>query len=505
MLGMTLGPLATASVVVTLGLIYWLGLSVYRLWFHPLAKYPGPKLAAISEIWFAWAWTTGRYPTILEEAHKKYGDVIRIAPNELSFGTAQAHRDIYSYPSKTKKPFQKCGTFYNNGDVTNIFYELDHVEHAKMRKVLAPGFSGTSMRSHEHIIQQYVDMFVQKLSELSTERHGQGVDATEAIQWLGFDVMGELTFGESFDAVASGKTHFWITLLNDSAHAAIIPSLIRRVPYLMFLVPFMISISAVRNLKKHYAFTLSTVRRRLARHSPQQDIVAPLLAHGSPSERELVSTAQALIIAGADTVSTAMTTALYYLCTTPASLARLRAEVRALDPERLTGAGLAGLPYLNAVLEEAMRCFPPIAFGLPRVSPGETIDGHFVPEGVRVSVPHWILCHDPRVWDEPYQFRPERWLEVGGDDDVAVLKSSAQPVVFPFSTGPRSCLGIAQAYLEMRITLAKLVYSCDMQVASDPGDWVQAATMNMMWKKAPLMLNFYPRDQEKLVDFEPTP
>ncbi|KAI0011112.1 cytochrome P450 [Xylariaceae sp. FL0662B] len=493
MLSMTLGSPGMVLAVVTLGILYWLGWCIYCLWLHPLAKYPGPKVAAISEVWFAWAWTSGNYPKILEAAHRRYGDVIRIAPNELSFATAQAHRDIYSYPSKTKKPFLKCGTFYNNGDVTNIFYERDPVEHGRMRKVLAPGFSGTSMKSHEHIIQQYVDMFVQKLSQLSSERHGLGVDMTEAIQWLAFDVMGELTFGESFNAVASGQTHFWITLLNDSAHAAILPSLVRRVPYLVLAVPFMLSISAIRNLKKHYAFTLETVRRRLRRHSPQQDLFAPMLAQGSnPTERELVSTAQALIIAGADTVSTAMTVALYYLCTSPEGMAKLKAEVRALDGEQLTSTGLAQLPYLNAVIEEAMRCFPPIAFGLPRVSPGETVDGLFVPEGVRVSVPHWVLCHDPRVWDEPYQFRPERWLEGGGD--VAV-QTSAQSAVFPFSTGPRSCLGIAQAYMEMRITLAKLIYSCDLQVAQDPGDWIQAAKMNMMWKKAPLMLNFSPRRQ----------
>lgn len=116
---------------------------------------------------------------------------MRIAPDELSFATVQAHRDIYSTPSKSKKPFLKCGKFYNNGDVTNIFYELDPAEHGKMRKVLASGFSGTAMKNHEHIIHRYVDMFVRKVSELSTARRGLGVDVTEAIPWLAFDVMGK--------------------------------------------------------------------------------------------------------------------------------------------------------------------------------------------------------------------------------------------------------------------------------------------------------------------------
>ncbi|OTA93459.1 hypothetical protein M434DRAFT_21441 [Hypoxylon sp. CO27-5] len=445
MLNVSLSPLSGALVVALAGAFYWLGWCIYCIWFHPLAKYPGPRLAAISEIWFIWSWTTGRYPHILEEAHRKYGNIVRIAPNELSFATIQAHRDIYSTPSKTKKPFLKCGRFYNNGDVSNIFYELDPVEHGKMRKILASGFSGSAMKTHEHIIHQYVDMFVRKI--------------------------GELTFGESFNAVATGQTHFWITILADSAHAAILPSFVRKAPVLVLVVPFMLSLSALRNLKKHYTYTLETVRRRLNRassSSAERDLFTPVIEQGDgiADETQLVSLAQAMVIAGADTVTTAMTTALYFLSTRPDCLAKLQAEVRALTYEQLNGVELPHLRYLNAVIEESMRCFPPIAFGLPRVSPGEFVDGQFIPQGVRVSAAHWVLNRNPSIWDEPYEFRPERWLS--GDE------LSSQPVTFPFSSGPRSCLGIAQANLEMRITLAKLIHVFDI--------------------RAPLMVHFQPRD-----------
>ncbi|KAI1771929.1 cytochrome P450 [Hypoxylon cercidicola] len=482
---MALNLLTAGIAAVFMGIIYWICWCVYCIWFHPLAKYPGPKAAAVSEIWFVWAWTTGRYPYILEEAHRKYGNVVRISPNELSFATVQAHRDIYSTPSRTRKPFLKDGKFYNNGDVTNIFYELDPIEHGKMRKILAPGFSGVAIKKHEHIIHQYVDMFVRKVTELSAARRGLGIDANEAIPWLAFDVMGELTFGESFDAVARGETHEWMTILNDSAHAAILPSFVRRAPSLILAVPFMLSISAIKNLKTHYAYTLQTVRRRLNRPAADRDLFAPMLEQGNVDERHLVALAQAMIIAGADTATNVMNTALYFLCTSPGCLAKAAAEVRALRYDQLTGDELPRLKYLNAVIEEAMRCFPPIAFGLPRVSPGEMIDGHFIPKGVRVSVSHWVLNHNPQIWDRPYEFRPERWLE-----------KNSGAAHFPFSTGPRSCLGMAQAYLEMRITLAKLVHACDMRVAKDPGDWIGAAQMHMLWKRAPWMVHFERRDED---------
>lgn len=80
--------------------------------------------------------------------------------------------------------------FYNNGDVTNIFYELDPAEHARLRKTLAPGFTGSAMKRQEHIIHRYVDVFVQKVGEICAMRRGAGIDAVEAIPWLAFDVMG---------------------------------------------------------------------------------------------------------------------------------------------------------------------------------------------------------------------------------------------------------------------------------------------------------------------------
>ncbi|KAI1444867.1 cytochrome P450 [Annulohypoxylon stygium] len=492
MLNVALNPTIGGLVLVITGFTFWIGWCVYCVWFHPLAKYPGPRLAAVSDIWFIWAWTSGRYPHILEEAHKKYGDVVRISPNELSFGTIQAHRDIYSTPSKTKKPFLKDGMFYNNGDVTNIFYELDPAEHARLRKTLAPGFTGSAMKRQEHIIHRYVDVFVQKVGEICAMRRGAGIDAVEAIPWLAFDVMGELTFGESFNAVTSGQTHFWVSILADSAHAAILPSFIRRAPSIILLIPFMLSISSLCNLKKHYSYTISVVRRRLARSAiAEHDIFTPVLEQeGGISEKHLISLAQAMVIAGADTVTTAMSTALYFLCVTPGCLEKLEKEVRALEYSQLTGVEVLQMRYLDAVIEESMRCFPPLAFGLPRVSPGEFVDGYYIPKGVRLSAPHWVLNHNPQVWDRPFEFRPERWLR----DE----KSNPDQVTFPFSAGPRSCLGIAQANLEMRITLAKLVHTFDIRAAQDPGDWIGNAQMNLMWKKAPLMVDFRPRKRDDL-------
>ncbi|KAI0966688.1 cytochrome P450 [Xylaria arbuscula] len=472
-------------------LFYLIGWCVYSIYFHPLAKYPGPKLAAVSQLWQAWVWLSGRYPRIIQNVHKKYGNVVRVAPNELSFNTVQAHQDIYSTPSRNTKPFIKDATFYNNGDsVRVLFYEMDPTEHAWQRKLLAPSFSATALRKQEHIIHQYVDLFVEKMGSLTASSHGAGVDVAETMLWLGFDIMGELTFSESFGAVEASRAHFWISVLRDGAHAAMLPSLMERMPLLRLILPYLVSKSAIENRVKHYAYTQETVRKRVRLQVDQPeketaDIFGPVIANGNMDETSLVSFAQGMVIAGADTVSHALTGATYFLCANPECLKELQDEVRGLgDIEELTGTRLAALRYLNAVLEETLRAFPPIAFGLPRVSPGEYVDGHFVAAGATVSAPHWAIVHNESEWEDPYEFRPERWLAEGG---------VPQPRNLAFSTGPNACLGLGQAWLEIRVALAKLVYAYDMEFAKDHGDWLGDAEMYMMWREAPLLVNFRPR------------
>ncbi|KAI0865200.1 cytochrome P450 [Xylaria cubensis] len=451
-----------ASLSITGLLCYSFGWSVYTLYFHPLAKYPGPKLAAVSQVWFAWVWLSGRYPTIIQNLHQKYGNVVRIAPNELSFNTIQAHRDIYSTPSHKKKLFIKDPTFYYNGDsVRVLFYELDPTEHAWQRRLLAAGFSAKAMRNQEYLVHRYVDLFI--------------------------------TFSESFGAVESGKPHFWISLLRDGAHAAMLPALAQRMPLLRAVLPYLISKSAVENRVKHYAYTEETVRKRvrLQDEDPSKenaDLFGPVIASGKLDWASLVSLAQAMVIAGADTVSHTLTGATYFLCVAPTCLKALQDEVRGLGTyDELTGDRLASLRYLNAVIEETLRMFPPIAFGLPRVSPGDCVDGYFVPAGVTVSAPHWAVNHNGTEWEDPWTFRPERWLVEGG---------VSQPRSLAFSTGPRACLGIGQAWLEIRIALAKIVYTYDMEFARDHGDWLGDTKMYMMWKEAPLMVRLNPRKDD---------
>lgn len=138
---------------------------------------------------------------------------------------------------------------------------------------------------------------------------------------------------------------------------------------------------------------------------------------------ETYTAAQVLIVAGSETSATALCGATYLLLSNPSALSRLASEVRSAFPSEadILPSATASLPYLNAVVEEALRLSPPGPGTFPRRVPegGRVVCGGFVPGGVAVGV-HQVATHrSPENFREPLAFRPERWLgdpEFEGDN-----------------------------------------------------------------------------------------
>lgn len=156
---------------------------------------------------------------------------------------------------------------------------------------------------------------------------------------------------------------------------------------------------------------------------------------------EMVSVSEILILAGSETVATALSGMLYYLLEEPSCLARLTDEIRSSfkSEKEININSAAPLRYLNAVLEESMRLYPPVPAALPRMvpEPGQIICDRFVPAGVSVGLPHYSCYHSAQNFFEPDVFHPERWLD--GEDSR--FKDDRKDAFRPFSHGPRNCLG----------------------------------------------------------------
>lgn len=197
-------------------MLVFIGYKIYTHITHPLYRFPGPTLAAWTNALHSHMFMSGRQPYKVLELHEKYGPVVRTAPNELSFSSAQSWQDIYGFRQghKTfiKSPFYDGGSFADQAH--SIVSERDPGEHGKMRKYLSHAFSDRSLKEQEILVSEVVDEFIQKLG---TE--GTGPEGTDMVMWFNlttFDIIGSLAFGESFEGVKSGMHHPTPSLLQSN-------------------------------------------------------------------------------------------------------------------------------------------------------------------------------------------------------------------------------------------------------------------------------------------------
>jgi cytochrome P450 len=137
---------------------------------------------------------SGRYPWAIETALKKYGDVVRIAPNELVFFTPQAFYDIYLPTQNGLEIFPKTD-FQNRGkNLGGLAWEEDPVRHREAAKKMLPAFSMRNMRAMEPVFTSYIEEFISKMRELGQAK--EGVELVRWIHWLTMDTSADLTTGE---------------------------------------------------------------------------------------------------------------------------------------------------------------------------------------------------------------------------------------------------------------------------------------------------------------------
>lgn len=284
-----------------------------------------------------------------------------------------------------------------------------------------------------------------------------------------------------------------------------------------FLFPH---IAAGRARYMAYSRAQLTERTRLGDETDRRDFFYHLLRARDPetghgfSTPELWGESNLLIIAGSDTTSTALAATLFYLVRHPRALAAATGEVRAafrggVEDVR-QGAALQGCGYLRACIDEAMRLSPSVGGIVPReVGPGglHITEGggrkgsrEVVPAGTVVGVSHYAIHHNADYFDEPFRYLPERWI-VGAKvepassswssssswgDGAAVEVSEAdvaraQAAFCPFSVGPRGCIGKGLAYVEMTITLARLLWLYDVRRAVGVVDPAEGGKKGAEW------------------------
>ncbi|KAL8946312.1 MAG: hypothetical protein Q9222_007268 [Ikaeria aurantiellina] len=194
-------------------------------------------------------------------------------------------------------------------------------------------------------------------------------------------------------------------------------------------------------------------------------------------------------MAGSESTATTCASTTYFSLKHPQVHARLQKEIRdafeSLD--EVTISSTAKLPYLQAVMSEAIRLHPVLAVaGVRDVDrPGVKICGYDVPLGTRVGIPQKTMCRSATNFANPNMFVPERWLPEADPIYQADRKEASEP----FGIGGRSCLGKALAWAEMKMILCKVIWSFDMKLAEgNTKDWSMDPKVYTLHERTPLYI-----------------
>ncbi|KAF2002146.1 benzoate 4-monooxygenase cytochrome P450 [Amniculicola lignicola CBS 123094] len=491
LLSLRLLPLST-SILIASGsvLLYFIVLSIYRLTLHPLAKYPGPIRYKLSDWPLFWqAYKGNRHIWHLKD-HEKYGPIVRIAPNTLSFNTDTALSTIYGPRTANVKKGEWYKTFDIAAGAYSSFTETDKDKHAVKRRWVTPIFAPESLKANEPVIIDTITKFCDTIKPPSngwgTKRNGS-VDAT----YLGFDIMGSLVFGHGFRSVQEEENR---DLADSVLPASMFLYWISYIPLVTLVRPLLrtklfeiVGGKPVADNNRLIDYGMSQVR---IRSSPQDEneeekelggkhFLKRLVGYQDkrtgwhPTFPDLDTECLNLMMAGADPYSSVLGGLFFYLAHNEHALQKATAEVRSTfgsTDEIINGSQLNSCAYLYACIEETLRRATPVPSLLPRIvlPGGMSVDGHQLQAGTVIGVPAYALHHDSKYFPDPWSFRPERWIE-----SESVTKESidrARRAFTPFSIGTRQCSGKSLGYLQLKLTMAHILYRYDMRLAPDePG------------------------------------
>ena len=337
----------------------------------------------------------------------------------------------------------KDPAWYAPPPVASQIIVSNDADHTRFRRVLSHAFSEKALAQQEVLLQGYVDLLINRMKEVISKEKG-AQNMADWYNWTTFDIIADLLFGEPFGCLQDLYTHKYIKLLFNSLESF-------RWYYIKYYWPFLTRpLNAVSNKSvmkgrlEYYAWVATRVKARAEQDTQRPDFMTEILKHNGEkgielSEAELASNATVFITAGSETTATLLSAVTYCLLKNPEVMRKLKDEIRSRFKkyDDITLEEVNKSPYLLAVLQEALRYFPPVPTGFERrvAKGGEVVSGYFVPEGTALCVSSYPLARSERNFKDAESFIPERWM---GDARYANDKRDAMQ---PFSFGPRNCIG----------------------------------------------------------------
>ncbi|KAF2653822.1 benzoate 4-monooxygenase cytochrome P450 [Lophiostoma macrostomum CBS 122681] len=456
-----------------LWIVYYAGVGIYRVYFHPLAKFPGPKLAALT-FWYEFYYELYphrfQYLWKIKKLHEQYGPIVRINPIHIHIHDHDYYSTIYAAGNRKR---DRCPWWHHAGhkQMSGAMLEtMDHDLHKSRRSAVSNFFAKSSVQQLQPLVIESVNKLIARLKQ---EMKSQTVvNLNYAMAGLTLDVISAYTLGEPMHALDDpvyGK--LWMSVLRKGVQMRPVG---RQFPWL---------VNTLMNLPPHIIEKIDPNMATWIRYNEMcRKKIAAIMSHEdndkavkhrtvfhevrdsdmSVKEKDpfrLMGENSVFLGAGTETTARTLSVGLFYLISEKRCGQKLREELKTVLHSKDTKTSLPqleALPYLSAVLNEAMRCAHGVSSRQPRVATEEDLQYRqwTIPRGTPVMESAYLLHTDTEYYPEPFAFRPERWLENPG----------LTKYFFPFSKGSRSCLGMNLAIAELYFGLGYLWRTFDFEL-----------------------------------------
>ncbi|PVH96828.1 cytochrome P450, partial [Periconia macrospinosa] len=462
-----------------------------RCLFHPLATYPGPRLAALTSWYATYYAARGNLHEKTHEWHRIYGPIVRINPDSLCFNTATAHAAIYNTSALVRKD-EKYGGLSVSRRTPNLLTSIEK-DLTRFKRKVHTRFLG-SQNLQDSQIQSRILAQIARFHEVldrggdSTTRHshsggdwGDLTDMAKVCNWMALDIISDLSFGKAVGLLHNPERRWFVNAIATMSWRGIVhafqPAIYKwrlESPLSTLLAPTYELMGSLGNWARAESAACAgeeSDKPAFIRMARDAENMEKGLRFG---QKELWVESVMMLVAGSDTTSATLSAVFHHLLHNPSIHHLAKQEIRNTfqDADSIRpGKTLDSCTYLNACIKESLRLNPAVANFLPRrvdSLAGIEIDGQRIPDGTIVGVSLFALHRNEVYFHKPNGYHPERWIaEENHATHLGTGASALQEKAFnPFSAGPRMCVGSKLAWMELKVTIAKTLFSLDMQLKS---------------------------------------
>ncbi|OUM54052.1 hypothetical protein BVG19_g3395 [[Candida] boidinii] len=459
---------------------------VYPLYFHPLAKIPGPKLGALTKYYILYiSWSEQRNNKV-EEWHKKYGPIVRVGPNEVDICDVDYLKDIY-VGNYDKSSFYTQFTSY---DSFNTFSSPTKEPHRKSRKISAKFYSKSHIASSD--LQVKFRSVLSKVLKLIHENELKSIDVFLIFQEMAMDVVNDITFGEKY----------YKPLLNDPFNYGkeIIRQFVNQSEpwFWVTQLPQFFDLVTPKDVKNDTSSTMKWIEDQFndSKKDLTQDSLVSVLVNGGKDDNAAKSEVFDHVAAGHATTGVTLSYLFWEMAKNPKIQSKLIEELKKINNNQIFDSDnfeshyydkIEDLPYMNAVVLEVFRLHAAIPGQEPRVVPQKGLHWKgsdetpelMIPPGTVVTVQPWSLHRNEKVFPDALTFNPERWL-IDESKPIELENERLKEMnrnMMQFGSGVRMCIGMNIAIAEIKLTVCGILSRFNVEL-DDSFDYDKAMIMS---------------------------